>query len=67
MSGGTKVKAIGTNFRDTGNITVKFNETVVNGTYISRSEIECISPPMEKPGYVPLSVSLELDMYSSPV
>lgn len=56
--------AIGSNFRDTGNISCKFNETVVPGKYLSTSEIECYSPPVDHPGYVPLSVALEMEMYS---
>lgn len=67
VSGGTKVIAIGTNFRDTGNITCKFNNTVVPGKFRSSSEIECYSPPVDHPGYVPLSVSLEMEMYSPAV
>lgn len=67
VSGGTRVVAIGSNFRDTNNITCKFNETVVPGKYLSTSEIECFSPPTDHPGFVPLSVSLEMDMYSQPV
>lgn len=59
--------AIGSNFRDTKNITCKFNETVVRGKFLSTSEIECYSPPSEHPGFVPLSVALELEMFSQPV
>lgn len=66
-SGGTRVIAIGSNFRDTGNITCKFNETVVPGKYLSTSEIECYSPKVDHPGYVPLSVALEMEMYSQSV
>jgi hypothetical protein len=67
VSGGTRVIAVGTNFRNATNITCKFNETVVTGKYLSNSEIECFSPATDHPGYVPLSVSLELDMYSPSV
>lgn len=67
VGGGTRIIAIGSNFRDTGNITCKFNNTVVPGKFLTTSEIECISPPSDGPGYVPLSVSLELEMYSQPV
>lgn len=67
VTGNTTVIAIGSNFRDTGNITCKFGENVVPGKYLSSSEIECISPPSDKPGYVPLAVSLELEMYSPSV
>lgn len=67
ISGGTKVVAVGSNFRDTGNITCKFNETITPGKFKSPSEIDCVSPATDKPGYVPLSVSLEMEMYSKPV
>jgi len=67
-SGGTRVVAIGSNFRDTGNITCKFGDAgIVPGKFLSTSEIECFSPPTDYPHYVPLSVSLEMDMYSQPV
>jgi IPT/TIG domain len=64
VSGGTKVIAIGSNFRETANITCKFNETEVPGKYLSSSEIECIAPVADHPGFVPLSIALELEMYS---
>lgn len=67
VQGGTRVVLIGSNFRDTGNITCKFDETVIQGIYVSETEIDCISPPHDKPGFVPLSVSLEREMYSSPL
>lgn len=56
--------AVGSNFRDTKNISCKFNETVVPGKFISSSEIECFSPPVDHPGYVPLAVALEGELYS---
>lgn len=55
---------IGSNFRNTGNITAKFGEKTVPGKYLSTSEVEAYSPATDKPGYVPLSVSMEQDMYS---
>jgi hypothetical protein len=64
VSGGTRIVAVGSNFRETNNITCKFNETVVSAKYISTSEVECYSPPANQPGYVPLSVSMEMEMYS---
>jgi hypothetical protein len=67
VSGGTRVIAVGSNFRDTKNATCKFNETVVPGKYLSSSEIECFAPYNEKPGFVPLSIAMELDMYSPAV
>ena len=67
VNGGTRVIVVGSNFRDTKNITCKFNETVVTGTFLSTSEIECISPPNLIPGFVPISIAMELDMYSTAV
>ena len=55
---------VGSNFRETKNITCKFNETVVPGKYLSTSEVECISPATDIAGFVPLSISMEMDMYS---
>jgi hypothetical protein len=40
---------------------------VVPGKYLSQSEIECISPPNDYAGFVPLSIAMELDMYSPTV
>lgn len=67
VTGGTRIIAVGSNFRDTPNITCKFNETVVPGKYLSNSEIECFAPPFDHPGFVPLSIAMELDMYSPSV
>ena len=67
IQGGTRVIAVGSNFRDTGEATCKFNETVVKAKFLSTSELECISPPSEKAGFVPLSVSMEQDLYSKSV
>ena len=59
--------AVGANFRDTKNITCKFNETVVPGTYLSASEVECVAPINLLPGFVPFSIAMELEMYSPTV
>lgn len=67
VSGGTRVIAIGSNFRETANITCKFHETEVPGRYLSSSEIECFAPVTDHPGFVPMSIAMELDMYSPPV
>ncbi len=67
VRGGTRVVLIGSNFRPTNNITCKFGESVVPGKYLSPSEIECYSPPHDKPEFVDLQVSMEMDMYSAPV
>lgn len=67
VTGGTKVIAVGANFRDTKNITCKFNETVVPGNYLSASEIECVAPPNDQAGFVAFSIAMELEMYSPTV
>jgi hypothetical protein len=65
--GGTRVILIGANFLDTKKIKCKFGNQIIAGTFISSSEIECISPPSPKAGYVQLSVSTELDQYATPL
>lgn len=52
VKGGTKVLVIGSNFADTGEIQCDFAWGTVNGTFISESEIECISPKADKAGFV---------------
>lgn len=66
LGGGTPVTFIGNNFRDTGNITAKLGDKVVNCTYKSSSEVVCVTPPQDEPGYYPASVSLESDLFSQP-
>jgi hypothetical protein len=39
----------------------------VKGIYLSETEVLCPSPPYPAPGIVDLSVSVELDKYSSPL
>lgn len=55
----------GNKFKDSKNITCKFGEKVTKGTFINENKIECVSPPVERPGYVPLTVSYEGERYSS--
>jgi hypothetical protein len=40
---------------------------IVKGIYLSETEVLCPSPPYPAPGIVDLSVSVELDKYSSPL
>ena len=37
---------------------------MVVGKFLSASEIECIAPASEHPGFVPFSIALELDLFS---
>jgi len=39
----------------------------VTGKYLSNSEIECYSPRVDQPGFVPLRISLEEGEYSPAV
>eukprot|EP00824_Muranothrix_gubernata_P008912 TRINITY_DN2148_c0_g1_i1.p1 TRINITY_DN2148_c0_g1~~TRINITY_DN2148_c0_g1_i1.p1 ORF type:complete len:1639 (+),score=352.12 TRINITY_DN2148_c0_g1_i1:139-5055(+) len=64
-AGGTKVYIIGSNFNNTGKIKCKFGSIVVPGTFINVNNILCVSPPAEKPGYVPLQLSMYEDEFSS--
>jgi hypothetical protein len=56
--GGTKVKIVGTNFTDSGNITCRFGENTVPATRLSSSEITCVSPKTDKPGEVDLVIQV---------
>ena len=65
--GGTKVLVSGSNFNDTGQIRCSFGGHETDGKFISVSEVECISPPTDKPGYVDLALSLKKDLWSTPL
>ena len=64
--GGTECNVTGTNFVNTGTVNCKFADVVTKGKYISDTEVKCYSPPIEKPGKVPLRVSFLDDEYSDP-
>lgn len=55
----------GNRFKDSKNITCKFGEKLVRGTFLDTNRILCISPAVERPGYVPLTISYEGERYSS--
>lgn len=63
--GGTVVIVYGNKFKNTKNTTCKFGDKFVRGFYLDQNRIKCISPPYEKPGYVPLTISYEGERYSS--
>lgn len=65
VKGGTTVIITGSHFTDTGDIRCKFNETVVQGTYVDSNTIKCVSPVYPHPATVPLAVALEGDKFSS--
>lgn len=65
--GGTKVKVVGSNFTDTGNITCKFGDIIVPATRLSSSEVTCVSPPQKAPGEVELFVNLYKGLDSASV
>lgn len=67
VKGGTKVIVSGTNFADTGTIRCSFGGNEVPGKFLSASEVECVSPQVEQPGYVDLKLAFEEDMWSTPV
>ena len=59
------ITVFGSRFKDSKNITCKFGETLTRGKYIDANKIKCISPPADRPGYVPLSIAYEGEKYSS--
>lgn len=63
--GGTRVVVLGNTFKNTKNITCKFGDKTVKGSFLDTNKILCVSPPVSKPGYVPLTVAYEGEQYSS--
>jgi len=63
--GGTHVTVFGNRFKDSKNITCKFGEKLTRGTFLDTNRILCVSPAVERPGYVPLTISYEGERYSS--
>ena len=65
VSGGTVVQVMGGNFEDTGVVKCKFGDKLGKGKFISKNELQCISPEVEKPCVVPLKVATRDEEYSS--
>jgi hypothetical protein len=65
VDGGTEVSVIGSNFEDTGIVLCKFGDIMTKGQYINENELKCISPRVEKPTKVPLTVAIRDDEFSS--
>lgn len=67
VAGGTKVKVVGSNFTNSGNITCRFGETTVPAKRLSSSEVECYAPPNQTPGEVELTVQIYTGLDSAAV
>jgi len=65
VSGGTEVRITGSNFADTGYVMCKFGDKYSKGEYVNENELKCVSPEVEKPGTVGLSVAIRPDEFSS--
>lgn len=63
--GGTTVIINGSNFEDTGIVNCRFGSVMGKGEYINENTLHCISPKVEKPGYVNLSIAIRKGEYSS--
>jgi len=66
VRGGTVVNIWGNNF-ERRNITCKFDNQTVAGTYISKQHIICTSPKVPEPGTVKLTVKYSKDRFQSDV
>lgn len=66
-SGNTTVLIYGSNFNNTGTIKCKFGSKVVQGEFISLNEIKCVSPPVDNPGLVDLSLAISEDSFSKAI
>jgi hypothetical protein len=63
--GGTEVVIFGAKFQQGKNITCKFGAKTTRGVFIDSNRISCVSPPVERAGYVPLSIAYEGEKYDS--
>jgi hypothetical protein len=66
-SGNTTVIVYGSNFNNTGQIKCKFGSKVVVGEFLSLNEIKCVSPPVDNPGLVDLSLAISEDSFSKAI
>mmetsp|Transcript_21685 Transcript_21685/g.3576 ORF Transcript_21685/g.3576 Transcript_21685/m.3576 type:complete len:124 (+) Transcript_21685:924-1295(+) len=66
-SGNTTVIVTGSNFKDTEQISCKFGSKVVKGEFLNVNEIKCVSPPVDNPGLVDLSIALSKEEFGQPV
>jgi hypothetical protein len=59
------VQVFGNRFKESKNISCKFGDISTRGTFIDTNKIKCVSPPVERPGYVPLTIAYEGEKYTS--
>ena len=65
VKGGTVVIVTGSNFINTGIVLCKFGSIVTKGEYLNENELKCVSPKVERPGYVKLAIAIREDEFSS--
>ena len=63
--GGTEVTVYGDRFKPSKNVNCKFGDKLTKGTFLDQNRILCVSPQVERAGYVPLTISYEGERYSS--
>ena len=56
-NGGTEVTVSGTLCKAEDNIKCQFGDVMSKGTFVSDTQLKCISPRIEKPGKIPFKVS----------
>jgi hypothetical protein len=56
-NGGTEVTVTGALCKEGDNIKCQFGDVISKGTFVSDSQIKCISPKIEKPGKIPFKLS----------
>lgn len=64
-TGGTEVIIYGSKFQSNKNITCKFGDKIVRGILVDSNRITCITPAVERAGFVPLTIQYEGEKYSS--
>lgn len=64
-TGGTEIIVYGNKFQSGKNITCKFGDKATRGKLFDSSRIICVAPPVERAGFVPLTIQYDGEKYSS--
>lgn len=65
VAGGTQIVVHGYDFRDTDTLICRFGNAISSARFLSRVEVECITPSMLNPGIVNVTVSVNGVDFSS--
>ena len=67
MVGNTDITINGNNFNSSSTFTCQFGSKVITGTYIDSTKVICVAPPVDNPGAINVSVSINGVQYGTPM